>query len=337
MTEVIYSILHKGYYCLLLLKTMENTDILDVTVIEPRFKHPTIFQKFDSVLPGGSFLILNDHDPKPLYYQLLAERGQIFYWEYVEAGPEVWRVRIEKRSGADLAEETIGEMVTKDYRKAQIFKKLGIDFCCGGKKTLSEVSRSKGISLEAIKFELASLNGAENSNELGFDKWELDFLSDYVVKTHHQYCRESIPFITELAEKVARVHGANHPEVIQVAEVFGQIAHDLALHMSKEERILFPFIKELVNAKRTGRELINPFGDVTDPIRVMEMEHEQVGENLDEIRRITSDYELPAGACNSYTILYRKLEEFENDLHKHVHLENNILFPKAIKLEKELI
>jgi regulator of cell morphogenesis and NO signaling len=320
-----------------IINDMENSDILDVTVIEPRFKHPTIFQKFDSILPGGSFVIVNDHDPKPLYYQLLAERGQIFSWEYLEAGPEVWRVKIEKRGEAGMAEETIGEMVTKDYRKAQIFKKLGIDFCCGGKKTLSEVSRSKGLSLEAIKSELASLNDAGNSNELGFDRWELDLLSDYVINTHHQYCRESIPFITELANKVARVHGINHPEVIRVAQVFVQIAQDLTLHMSKEERILFPFIKELVNAKRTGREVVNPFGDVSNPIRVMEMEHEQVGEDLEEIRQITSEYSLPAGACNSFTILYKKLEEFENDLHKHVHLENNILFPKAIKLGKEII
>lgn len=317
---------------------MEITDILDVTVIEPRFKHPTIFQKFDSLAPGGAFVIHNDHDPKPLYYQLLAERGQTFSWEYLENGPETWRVNIAKRSESESREETIGEMVSNDYRKAQVFKKLGIDFCCGGKKTLAEVSRSKGIDINIIKAELSALNNSDNDSGLNFNDWALDFLSDYVINTHHRYCRESIPFISELANKVARVHGGNHPELVQLAAVFARIAQDLTLHMQKEEKILFPFIKELVRAKDSGSQLeTNPFGNVATPIRVMEMEHEQAGEDLEEIRKLTSGYSLPADACNSYTILFKKLEEFENDLHKHVHLESNIIFPKAIKLERELI
>ncbi|NEU09548.1 iron-sulfur cluster repair di-iron protein [Flavihumibacter sp. R14] len=315
-----------------------ETDILDVTVIEPRFKHPTIFQKFDSLVPGNSFIIHNDHDPKPLYYQLLAERGQIVTWAYLESGPELWRVSIGKRIiDEEIPEETIGEIVARDYRKAQAFKKLGIDFCCGGKKTLSEVSKAKGISLEVIKSELEAVDRSANS-VLNFDEWELDFLTDYVVNTHHSYCRESIPFILEIANKVARVHGGRHPELVKVAEVFARIAQDLVLHMSKEEKILFPFIRQLVNAGNKGSEICsNPFGGVLSPIMVMEMEHEQAGEDLTELRELTSDYSLPADACNSYTILFRKLEEFEIDLYNHVHLENNILFPKAIKLERDLL
>jgi regulator of cell morphogenesis and NO signaling len=147
---------------------VENTDIIDVTVIEPRFKHPTIFQKFDSLLPGDSFMILNDHDPKPLYYQLVAERGQIFTWEYLESGPDLWKVIIHRKADEDSREETIGEMVTKDYRKAQVFKKLGIDFCCGGKKTLSEISAKKGISVAEIRQELEAVNKTE-SNSCGLN------------------------------------------------------------------------------------------------------------------------------------------------------------------------
>jgi regulator of cell morphogenesis and NO signaling len=140
-----------------------------------------------------------------------------------------------------------------------------------------------------------------------------------------------------MAEKVARVHGGSHPELISVAELFQRIAQDLNLHMSKEERILFPFIKELVKARETGSEMVRHLvGEIINPIRVMEMDHEQLGEDLELIRKLTSDFTLPAGACNSYTILFKKLEEFENDMQTHVHLENNILFPKALQLEKEL-
>lgn len=313
-----------------------TTDILDVTVIEPRFKHPTIFQKFDSLQPGQGFVIHNDHDPKPLYYQLLGERGNTFTWEYLQSGPDVWKVQITLK-GEKEAEETIGELVTKDYRKAQVFKKYGIDFCCGGKKTLSEVSEKKGISLQELKAELKAVETQEGGSSISFDKWELDFLSDYITNTHHQYVRENVPFIGELAQKVARVHGANHPEAVQTAAVFARIAQDLTQHIMKEDTILFPFIKELVAAKKNGSALPDSaFGEVANPIEMMEEEHEQAGEDMEEIRALTNDYQIPADACTSYRLLYQKLEEFENDLHKHVHLENNILFPKALELEKEL-
>ncbi|WP_423147156.1 iron-sulfur cluster repair di-iron protein [Rubrolithibacter danxiaensis] len=315
---------------------METISILDVTVIEPRFKHPTIFQKFDSLAPAESFVIHNDHDPKPLYYQLLAERGQTFSWEYLESGPEIWKVKIAKR-GAEASEETIGEIVAKDYRKAQVFKKFGIDFCCGGKKTLTEVCEKKGIDADAVEKELSLINGENKNSENDFQKWDIGFLSDYIINTHHQYVKENTAFINELAHKVARVHGDRHPEAISVAEVFSRIGQDLTLHMAKEEKILFPFIKELANTQKNGGMLQKAaFGKVSNPIQLMEMEHEQAGEDFETIRELTDDYRLPADACSSYTILYKKLEEYENDLNRHVHLENNILFPKAIQVEKEL-
>lgn len=241
-------------------------------------------------------------------------------------------------SGMIRDEETIGEIVTRDYRKAQAFKKLEIDFCCGGKKTLAEVSAQKGISIQKIKEELELVENSEaSSGELDFDKLPIDFLSDYVINTHHEYCRENIPFITELAQKVARVHGESHPELTKVRELFEGVGSDLSQHMMKEERIVFPYVKELVSVKKLGGNLTEkPFGNVSNPIRAMDLEHEQAGKDLAEIRAITSNYVLPTDACNSYIILYKKLEEFEDDLHKHVHLESNIIFPKAIKLEIEL-
>ncbi len=315
---------------------METTDIIDVTSIEPRLKHPTIFDKFDSLLPGQAFTIHNDHDPKPLYYQLLAERGNTFTWAYTENGPEWWKVTIGKNAEGQK-ETTIGELVAKDYRKAQVFKKMGIDFCCGGKKTLSEVCTKKGLDIHKVEEELSAIEHQTGSLSHNFQQWELDFLSDYIVNTHHRYVKESIPFMTELSQKVARVHGATHPELVQVADVFGHIAADLSMHLQKEENILFPYIKQMIGAQKNGASLNQPhFGQVANPIQVMEAEHEGAGEDLSEIRKLTRDYQLPADACTSYRILFQKLEEFENDLHQHIHLENNILFPKSVELEKQL-
>jgi regulator of cell morphogenesis and NO signaling len=315
---------------------MEILDILDVTQIEPRLKHPRIFEKFDSLNAGEGFIIDNDHDPKPLYYQLIGERGQVFTWEYLESGPEWWKVKITKTDPQDSV-ETIGEMVTKDYRKAQVFKKFGIDFCCGGKKSVEEVCRTKGLDASLVKAELNSLGEQLQGSGHNFNTWQLDFLADYIVNTHHDYVKTNVSFITELANKVARVHGQTHPETIQIAFIFNEVGKDLILHMMKEEKIVFPFVRNLIAKGKNGSEApAETFDSIETPTQMMEVEHEQAGEAMVAIRELTSDYTLPEGACTSYTLLYKKLEEFENDLFNHVHLENNILFPKAIALEKEL-
>ena len=315
---------------------MEILEILNVTLIEPKFKHPKIFQKFDSLSAGEGFIIDNDHDPKPLYYQLIGERGNVFNWEYLENGPDRWKVKITKL-GADETLETIGEMVVRDYRKAQVFKKLGIDFCCGGKKTVEEVCKTKGLDVDRVKAELDSVSAEVEPTGNDYDNWKLDFLVDYIVNTHHQYVKTSIPFITELANKVSSVHGQHHPEVVQVAEIFNRLSKDLSLHLVKEETIVFPFIKGLILDEKSGcKSQSAAFDSIQTPTQMMEVEHEQAGEDMAEIRSITDDYTLPADACTSYRVLYQKLQQFENDLFNHVHLENNILFPKAIALEKKL-
>jgi regulator of cell morphogenesis and NO signaling len=260
----------------------------------------------------------------------------VFTWEYLESGPECWKVKITKTDSQDSA-ETIGEMVTKDYRKAQVFKKFGIDFCCGGKKTLEEVCRTKGLDAGLVKTELKALGNQSQNSGHNFNTWQLDFLADYIVNTHHDYVKTNVPFITELAAKVARVHGQTHPETIKVSFIFNEVGKDLSLHMMKEENIVFPFVRDLVHTGKNGSGApAAAFDSIEAPTQMMEVEHEQAGESMAAIRELTSDYTLPEGACTSYTLLYKKLEEFENDLFNHVHLENNILFPKAIALEKEL-
>lgn len=315
---------------------METMNTLNVTALEPRLKHPKIFEMYDGLNPGQAFVIENDHDPKPLYYQFLAERGQTFSWNYLENGPEIWKVKIAKKEmlGND---ETIGEIVTRDYRKAQVFKSFGIDFCCGGKKTVSEVCEKKGIDAKEVNNALELVTGEIKTSENDCLTWDIGFLTDYIINTHHHYVKETTPFIMELANKVAKVHCDQHPETLRVAQLFSQVGADLMLHMSKEERILFPFIKELATVQHQGGSIpTSAFGKVSNPIQMMESEHEQAGEALQTIREITNNFTMPADACNSYTTLYKMLYEYEIDLHRHVHLENNVLFPKTIAAEKAL-
>lgn len=313
---------------------MITIDRIDVTVLEPRMKHPTIFKKFDETPAGKSFIIFNDHDPKPLYYQLLGERGNIFTWEYIENGPENWQVKIQKNTPTQN-ESSIGEIVAGDFRKAEVFKKFNIDFCCGGKKTLSQVCKDKNIDQNQLQSELEKLDAQTVGASQNYNDWSLDFLTDYIINTHHKYVKNSLPVILEYTMKVAKVHGPEHPEAVTIYNLFKEAADELTSHMMKEENVLFPYIKQLVIEKSSSPSG-SSFGTIKNPIKMMEHEHETVGNILKSIRELSNNYTPPASACTTYKLSYLKLEEFENDLHQHIHLENNILFPKSIKLESEL-
>lgn len=316
------------------METTITENILNVTLLEPRMKHPTIFSRFDELSEGESLTIHNDHDPKPLYYQLLGERGNIFTWEYLEQGPDWWKIKISKRITGD-SDETLGQLAANDLRKAEIFKKYGLDFCCGGKKTVKEACAEKGIDVTKVEQELQHADQvATSSRPLPYNEWNLDFLADYIVNTHHSYVKKNIPDLRAYASKVMNVHGHRHPELIRVHELVEAVSAELTTHMMKEESILFPYIKTLVAAKNSGEPSErNPFGSVRNPINMMEMEHEMAANAMDELREVTDNYAVPSDACASYRLLFKQLQEFEDDLHIHVHLENNILFPKAVELE----
>ena len=310
-------------------------ETINVTLIEPRLKHPTIFEKYDTLLEEQEFVIHNDHDPKPLYYQLLAERGQTFEWEYLLNGPEIWEVKIKKLKIGEKP-ETIGQMVVNDFRRAEVFRKFGLDFCCGGKKTLEQACAKKGLDVLQVKEELKKVEEKDDTNHENYDSWELNFLADYIVNRHHSYVKESHPMLLEYSQKVARVHGERHPELIQIANDYLEIAEELSMHMNKEEMILFPYIKEMVDCKKEGRKMERaPFGSIENPINMMESEHTAVGEVTERMKELSNNFIPPEDACNSYRVLFSKLKEYEKDLHHHIHLENNILFKKAIELESE--
>lgn len=233
---------------------------------------------------------------------------------------------------------TIRDIVTNDFRTAAIFQKHGLDFCCGGGDTVGNACEQAGIDPAVIETELAAVLDSPRDGTPDFTSWEIDFLADYIVSNHHAYVRRVLPVLRHHAGKVARVHGVRHPETIEIADVFNRLADELESHMMKEEKILFPYIKSIVAAHRDGDQVAPPmFGTIGNPINVMEIEHDEAGDALREIRRLSWNYTLPDDACTTFRVLYQELAEFEADLHRHVHLENNILFPRTIALEQATI
>lgn len=232
---------------------------------------------------------------------------------------------------------SIGEIVAKDFRTAEIFRKYGIDFCCGGKKTIANACKDNPETKEKIFLELKELAQSGKTQIHNFNEWELDFLVDYIVNTHHTYVKSNLPVIMEYTQKITQVHGDVHPELPEINQHFKDVNDELTMHMYKEENILFPYIKTLVEFKKLkSGNIKSPFGTIQNPINMMEHEHDLAGNKMKSIRELSNNYTPAQDACTTFTLAFKKLLEFENDLHQHIHLENNILFPKALQMEKEL-
>lgn len=229
-----------------------------------------------------------------------------------------------------ITEQTIvGELVAQDYRTALVFKKQGIDFCCNGNRSIAEACDKKQINTAAMIETLEEVVNHTNSPVADYNSWPLDLLADYVEKKHHRYVNEKIVEIAPFLNKVTRVHGDRHPELLEVLELFSECAEDLTAHMHKEEQILFPYVRKMVSDSTVQA----PFGTIQNPINMMMHEHTAEGERFRRIVELTNDYTPPEDACNTYRVTFALLKEFEEDLHLHIHLENNILFPKAIAME----
>lgn len=237
----------------------------------------------------------------------------------------------------DLLTQKISDIVALNIKTAHVFKKYGIDFCCGGGISIEKACEKKNIDINLIMNDLKNVDEKVMQSQ-NYNHWELDFLTDFIVNTHHVYVTESLGLIAAYANKVAKVHGIGHPSVLKINELFELVADDLKSHMKKEELILFPYVKKLVAANREYLTIEKAhFGRVNNPINMMEEEHESVGNLMKEIAELSNNYTPPEWACNTFKALYAKLDEFEQDLHVHIHLENNILFPKAIALESKFV
>jgi len=236
----------------------------------------------------------------------------------------------------EITEKTVREIAVECPATVRVFETLGIDYCCGGRKSLRDACSSADVPLERVAELLA---GAAKIKEAGDDTlwgtaW-LDTLTAHIIGKHHGYVRQEVPRLKALLAKVMDRHGVNHPEVRQIDSLFAAIAQELATHMLKEEQVLFPHIDRLAAACRGHLEPPPAFfGTVERPIANMVADHDDAGAVLAEMRRLSNGYAAPEGACPTFRALYDGLEGFERDLHQHIHLENNILFPRAIELER---
>ncbi len=231
----------------------------------------------------------------------------------------------------------IGELVAQSYRTAAVFKKYKIDFCCNGNRTISEACENKNLETASViqNLELAMQYSSESTTD--YKSWPIDLLADYIEKKHHRYVEEKTQEIRPYLDKICRVHGNHHPELFEINALFREATENLAMHMKKEELILFPFIREMVLVKKNGIPFPKPhFGTVQNPIQMMMHEHDNEGERFRKIETLSNHYTPPNDACNTYRVTFALLKEFEADLHLHIHLENNILFPAATELEREL-
>lgn len=238
----------------------------------------------------------------------------------------------------NLKDHTIGEIVKTDYRAADVFKKYGIDFCCGGGKSISAVCEAHRLNMEEVLAALYIALSTSQNTALPYDEWPLDLLATYIQKVHHKYVEEAIPVINGYLDKIVQVHGNAHPELQEIASLFKESSGELAMHMKKEELMIFPYTQKLVKLKETqASDWQKPvFGSVENLIRQMEQEHDGEGERFRKIAQLSDNYTPPTDVCNTYIVTFQKLKEFEMDLHLHIHLENNILFPKTKALEQSM-
>jgi len=231
--------------------------------------------------------------------------------------------------------EEVGQIVARQPRLAAVLDKLQIDYCCGGQRPLGDACRDRGLNVGDVVEQLTAQVQEPDpaANQTNWLKQSLTALCDHIEATHHAYLREELIWLTALVDKVVAAHGEAHPSLHQVRSAFLELRSELEPHMMKEEQVLFPAIRQM---EARGEPLAFPFGSVGNPIHCMEHEHEAAGAALARLRELTDGYQAPEGACNTYRAMLDSLARLEADMHQHVHKENNVLFPRAIELEKGL-
>ncbi|WP_194973933.1 iron-sulfur cluster repair di-iron protein [Aquiflexum lacus] len=235
----------------------------------------------------------------------------------------------------ELENRKVGAIVAENFKTAKVFTQYGIDFCCKGGISLQDACSKNEVNLQEVT---AALQKATIlPEEVHYKEFGLSRLIDHIIDTHHQYVENAIPALKAYLQKLATVHGERHPELFQIRDEFMAASYALTSHMKKEELILFPYVKAMEEAEKSGFPLSKPhFGHIDNPINMMEDEHETEGERFRTISKLSDGYKTPSDGCQTYRVAFEMLKEFESDLHTHIHLENNILFPKATVLYNNL-
>jgi len=239
---------------------------------------------------------------------------------------------------AIVTAKTVRELAVENPAATRVFEKFGIDYCCGGAQSLEQACAKTSISsdlvLDALEMEEATARATLQVHD--WQKEPLTELVAHIKETHHKYTRNEIARLLALLQKVCAVHGKNHPELLEIESTFGELARELMTHLMKEEVVLFPYVVRLEEASLQKEPVLPaPFGTIRNPVSMMEHEHDSSGNALRAIRKMSGNYVPPKDACISYQTLFKALAAFEADLHQHIHLENNILFPRAIVMELE--
>ncbi|MFA5419988.1 MAG: iron-sulfur cluster repair di-iron protein [Bacteroidales bacterium] len=232
---------------------------------------------------------------------------------------------------------SIGEIVRMNFRTAQWFSDHHIDFCCGGNISVNQACEQSGLSANLLIEEISAILQQGDPDSKYIDLMELDELCTYIIKRHHSYVNEKMPFLLMNLDKLCEVHGENHPELFEINTLFNQVSTNLTAHMKKEELILFPFISKMAKNHQVEYNKAIAQGNLATTISEMEEEHTSEGGRFDTISHLSHHYETPSDGCSTFKVTYQTLHEFEQDLHRHIHLENNILFKKAIELENRYL
>ena len=237
----------------------------------------------------------------------------------------------------NLESLTVREIALEAPMSTRVFEQYGIDYCCGGRKSLAEACAEAGASTDQVEERLREVfSEGDRTGYERFDRYSVSGLVDHILEAHHEFTKREINGLTPLMEKVAARHGPNHGSLYELKELVFDLFSELTPHMEKEEVILFPYLKDLDEAGVGGPKMSMAFGSVNNPIAVMTAEHDRAGELLKTMRSVTDGYLLPADACPSFAALFTRLEHFEQDIHQHIHLENNLLFPRAVELERRV-
>lgn len=312
-----------------------NTHIINPANKPDQILPDEVSYQFDSLQPGKGFIIHDDNDPHSIYSQMLKEKGDSFSWEYLEVGPKKWTVKISKKD-PDHCGETIGEMAVADHRKALVLRKYGLDYSFKGKLTIKQACEEREISTKNVTRELSASGKHSLMYTINYSNWEIEYLVDFIITNHHQYTRKTLAQVTEIFRKNSNHIAQNHPAVLPVLDLFIQLKDAMMVIMNEEEQVLFPQVRFLSQAAK-GNIAANllPAGSVKHPIKRIESAHQRIGELLLQLNELTSNYTSPAIHSSFYNEILQALNAFDNDVHQHVHVENNILFKKAILLEEQ--